>query len=198
MSNYWADLLYIHHRNVRRLFFSLIPFQTQSQPRFVWQIAKLSSWYSQWSQSKCLKAVYYWVVGINHLTCRIRARWFDFVLMSEAKPERHSVALKIFCYKHHAVIKSLQPYWPPPFIAPAFILPISTSLSDPCSTHWLTPSPLQCPGPADYVPADDSQADVWALSWLRGGFQHQLEWRKGSSYTGGLAEEIRRGMKPNT
>lgn len=138
--------------------------------------------------------------GINHLTCQVHVRWFDLLLMLHEKPERHSVALRICCYKHHAVIKSLHPCWPPPFISPSFILPISASLFPPCWTHWLPlpSSPLQCPGPADHVPADDSQADVWTLSRLWWGFQHQLEWRKGSSYTGGLAEEIRWGMKPNT
>lgn len=58
--------------------------------------------------------------------------------------------------------------------------------------------PFQCPGLTDHVPADDSQADVWALSGLRGGFPHQLEWRKGCSYTGSLAEEIRWGKGQNT
>lgn len=57
---------------------------------------------------------------------------------------------------------------------------------------------FQCPGLTDHVPADDSQADVWALSGLRGGFPHQLEWRKGSSYTGSLAAEIRWGKGQNT
>lgn len=69
------------------------------------------------------------------------------------------------------------------------------------SLSTLPPSPsppFQCPGPTDHVPADDSQADVWALSRLRGGFPHQLEWRKGCSYIGSLAEEIRWGMGQNT
>lgn len=89
----------------------------------------------------------------------------------------------------------LAPHRPPSFCSPPFILSIFSSLS-PCQPPPFPP--FQCPGPADHVPADDSQADVWALSGLRGGFPHQLEWRKGCSYTGSLAEEIRWGKGQST
>lgn len=66
-----------------------------------------------------------------------------------------------------------------------------------CHPSSLLPS-LQCPGLTDHVPTDDSQADVWALSGLWGGFPHQLEWRKGCSYTGSLAKEILWGKGQST
>lgn len=97
-------------------------------------------------------------------------RWPSCVnLMLPAVTACTSLTSPFFCSLFHPFHLSLPltlPSYPPSFLS------------------------FQCPGLADHVPADDSQADVWALSGLWGGFHHQLEWRKGCSYTGSLAEEI--------